>query len=42
LVSLASEPELPKNTLLMPSGASRISRSARRIDGSVAIDEKAW
>ena len=38
-MSLASEPEVPKNTLLMRPGASPSSRSASRICGSFDIDE---
>jgi hypothetical protein len=41
-VSLASEPELPKKTLLMRPGTIPSSRSASRICGSFDIDENVW
>ena len=40
--SLASEPELAKNTLLMGTGARPISISARSIIGSCDLAVKAW
>ena len=41
-MSLASEPELPKNTFDMGTGAISISFSASRMGVSAAMDEKKW
>ena len=40
--SLASEPELAKNTLLIGTGARSISISARSIIGSCDLAVNAW
>ncbi len=41
-MSFASEPELPKNTLLIGTGAIPISRSDSSAGSSVPIEENAW